>query len=340
MKRGVPGSVVAVIAAVIIAAAAGPPAHASAGEGGRIKAFVSILPQECLVERIGGDHVEVRVLVGEGQDPHTFEPMPAQMAALADSDVYFTIGVPFETALLTRIRSLFPHLRIADTIRGVALRYFTDEHETVAHDLPGAHAHRVRAPDPHTWLDPGRVKIMAGNIALSLKALDPEHGDVFERNLERLLQDLDRADARIARILEPLKGRRIYVFHPAFGYFCEAYGLEQMVLEADGKEPGAKQLAKLIEKARNERVKVVFVQSQFSEKAARAIAESIGGVVVPINPLPRDYLPDIVSLAEDIQGALLKRTGPLPGHRRDGGAVNDARSSGPKGEHKERSGHE
>ncbi|MDX9763058.1 MAG: zinc ABC transporter substrate-binding protein, partial [Desulfomonilia bacterium] len=270
----------------------------------RIKAFVSILPQAYLVQRIGGDHVEVRVLVGEGQEPHTFEPTPAQMAALAQSDVYFTIGVPFETALLLRIRSLFPHLGITDTLRGVRLRYFSEEHETHAHHLIDAHAHGDRTPDPHTWLDPGRVKIMAENIALCLKNLDPRHSGEFERNLKRLGQDLDRADAQISRILEPLKGQRIYVMHPAFGYFCEAYGLEQIALESEGKEPGARQVARIIEMARNEGVKVIFVQSQFSEKTARAIAESIGGVVVPINPLPKDYLPEIVSLAEEIQRAL------------------------------------
>jgi zinc transport system substrate-binding protein len=306
MKRGVSSSAVAVIAAVIVAAAAGLPAHASSGEGGRIRAFVSILPQAYLVERIGGDHVEVRILVGEGQEPHTFEPTPAQMAALAQSDVYFTIGVPFETALLPRIRSLFPHLSIADTIRGVRLRYFEDEHAVHAHHLPDAHAHSGRAPDPHTWLDPGRAKIMAKNIALCLKTLDPGHSDEYGRNLERLGQDLDRADAQIARILEPLKGRRIYVFHPAFGYLCEAYGLEQIALETEGKEPGAKQVARIIEKARDEGVRVIFVQSQFSGKAARAVTESIGGVVVPLNPLPRDYLPEIVSLAEEIQGAFFR----------------------------------
>ena len=115
-----------------------------------------------------------------------------------------------------------------------------------------------------------------------------------------------RAHAQISRILEPLKGRRIYVLHPAFGYFCEAYGLEQIALEAEGKEPGAKQLARIIERARGEGVRVIFVQSQFSEKAARAVAESIGGVAVPINPLPRDYLPEIVSLAEEIQRAFFQ----------------------------------
>ncbi len=302
MKRCVLYGVIVVIAAVI----AGLPAHAASGEGGRIRAFVSILPQAYLVERIGGEHVEVRILVGEGQEPHTFEPTPAQMAALADSDVYFTIGVPFETALLSRVRSLFPHLSITDTVRGVRLRYFAEEHKADAHKIPDAHARGGRTPDPHTWLDPGRVKIMAGNIALSLKALDPGHGDVFEHNLERLLQDLDRVDARIAGILEPLKGRRIYVFHPAFGYFCEAYGLEQMALEVQGKEPAAKQLTRIIEKARDEGVKVIFVQSQFSGKAARAIAESIGGVVVPINPLPRDYLQEMVSLAEEIRKGLFR----------------------------------
>ncbi len=302
MKKGVLFGIVAMIAAVV----AGPPAHASSSEGERIEAFVSILPQAYLVQRVGGDHVEVRVLVDEGQEPHTFEPTPAQMAALARSDVYFTVGVPFETALLPRIRSLFPDLKITDTIKGVRLRYFEDEHETHAHHLSDTHAHNGKTPDPHTWLDPGRAKIIAENIALCLKTLDPGHSGEFERNLEQLRQDLDRAHAQISRILEPLKGRRIYVLHPAFGYFCEAYGLEQIALEAEGKEPGAKQLARIIERARGEGVRVIFVQSQFSEKAARAVAESIGGVAVPINPLPRDYLPEIVSLAEEIQRAFFQ----------------------------------
>ena len=318
MKRGV----LLCLAALAIVVPGELPLYASPHEGGTIRAFVSIEPQAYLVERICGDSADVRVLVGAGQDPHTYEPTPAQMSALARSDVYFTIGVPFEAALLPRINSLFPNLRIADTLVGVKPLYFTPDHGGTAHESHHGNSRGSQAPDPHTWLDPKRAKVMSENIASFLKTVDPARAGIFERNLSALLKDLDDIDAEIARILEPLKERKIYVFHPAFGYFCESYGLKQEAFEIEGKEPSARQLAGLIESARKEGVRAVFVQPQFSKKAARAIADSIGGVVVPVNPLPRDYLLELKTLAEKVRLAH-----PVPGSATDSGkeAVDNAR---------------
>lgn len=313
MKRGV----LKFLAFAVMGILAGSHLHASPDQGRPIRAFVSIVPQAYLVQRIGGDCVDVRVLVGEGQDPHTYEPSPAQMSLLARSDIYFAIGVPFETVLLPKLQSLFPNLKITDTAKGVSLRYFSPRiHHGEVPESHGTHGHDDQMPDPHTWLDPKRVRIMAGNIALSLKAIDPAHAGVFERNLLAFRQDLDALDSEIARILEPLKGNKIYVFHPAFGYFCESYGLEQKAFEIRGKEPGARQLARLIESAKAEGVTVIFVQPQFSVKAARAIADSIGGIVVPINPLPRNYLLEMKSLAERVRDARAGQ-GSAPGNDRE-----------------------
>ena len=284
----------AMVCAVMVLLA-GVPASAASGLAVRLKAYGSILPQAYLIQRIGGDQVEVGVLVGEAQDPHTFEPAPKQMSALARSDVYFTIGVPFEKALVPKIKRLFPSLRLTDTIHGVKLRHFT--HEDAGH----GHGHPGQEPDPHTWLDPGRAKIMAGNIAASLKDLDPLHEEVFEDNLRAFREDLDRLDARIERILEPMRGARIYVFHPAFGYFCEAYGIEQRAFEVGGREPGTRELARIIESAKREGVRTIFVQPQFSMKAARVLAQAIGGSVVTLDPMTEDYIEDLEAMAIKIR---------------------------------------
>jgi zinc transport system substrate-binding protein len=261
---------------------------ASGPETDNIKVFVSIIPQVYFVERIGGEHVDVEVLVGPGQSPATYEPTPKQMSKLGKSNIYFRIGVPFEKALIPKISSAFDDMHIVDTRAGVELRYFRQ-------------SKAGQVPDPHIWLDPKRVKVQAETIRAELSRIDPDHAGVFQRNCEAFQADLDRIDSTIAQILKPLQGSRIYVFHPAFGYFAQSYGLEQVAVEVEGKEPSARQLSSLINKARAENVKIIFVQPQYSKRNAHAIAQAIGGAVVPIDPLPRDYLSELENMASVIR---------------------------------------
>lgn len=258
---------------------------------GEITAFVSILPQAYFVERVGGDYVNVNVMVGPGQSPATYEPTPKQMARLGRSQLYFRIGTPFERGFIDKISHTFTNLTIIDTRKGVRLRYFKQ-------------SQGLEVPDPHIWLDPKRVKIQAETIAKALKETDPDHADEFEKNLRTFQSDLDSIDAKIARILAPLKGGNLYVFHPAFGYFAESYGLTQIPVETEGKEPSPKQLSRLINKAKKEGVRVIFVQPQYATKEARTVARAIGGAVVPINPLPRDYLRNLEDMANIIEKGL------------------------------------
>lgn len=269
-------------------------ASSSPSAAGRIRAFVSILPQAYFVERIGGPYCDVQVLVGPGQAPATYEPTPKQMAKLGRSQVYFRIGVPFERGFIPKISSIFKDLKIVDTRNGVKLRYFRRSKGS-------------QVADPHIWLDPKLVKIQAATISEVLSDIDPAHAAVFEKNLQAFQLDLERVDARIASALAPLKGSKLYVFHPAFGYFCDSYGLTQVAVEIEGKEPSPRQLTELIEKARADGVKVIFVQPQFAKKDAEAIAREIGGAVVPMNPLPRDYLKGLEDMAGALKEALLPR---------------------------------
>jgi len=278
-----------------------------------IKVFAGILPVAGFVERIGGEYVQVSVLIGPGQSPHTFEPTPRAMADLAEARLYFSADLPFEEQLLAKVTATRPDLKVIDTRAGVTLRHLTadeaeaheegheEEHaEGHAHE----HEHAAGEPDPHFWLDPHNAKMLATHVAAGLADADPAHAEVYRERLRGVLEDLDRLDGALRKALEPLKGQVFLVFHPAFGYFGDAYGLKQAAVEIEGKEPGARQLADLIDRARQLGVRVVFVQPQFSKKSAEAIARTIGGTVVEMDPLGRDYTANLRDMAAKVREAL------------------------------------
>jgi zinc transport system substrate-binding protein len=265
--------------------------------------FVSIPPQASLVQRIGGQRVTTEVLVRPGQDPHTFEPAAKQMVALARARVFFTVGLPFEEVLVGRIRANYRRLSIVDSTLGIKKRRMDAEegHD----DGHGEEDHAEPAgADPHVWLSPAAIKTMAANMAKALGEVDPAHAAEFDENLKALLKDVDARDAKIRAMLAPYRGRAIYVYHPAFGYFCDAYGLEQRAVETGGKSPTPRQLRELIKQARADGVKVIFVQRQFDERGAQTVAQAIGGAVVPVDPLAEDVLGSMEAMARAMAEAL------------------------------------
>ncbi len=292
---------VALLEAVALLAGASQLVAAAAGPA--VSAFVSVAPQAAFVERVGGPHVAVEVLVAPGQSPHAFEPTPKQMASLAGSDVYFAIGLPFEARLLPRITALDGGLLVVDTAADVERRSIDGAAPPREHD--GAHDEaRDGLDDPHVWLDPGNVALIARSIAHALAEIDPPRARDYEANLEDFLRELADLDAELTKALAPLEGRPLYVFHPAFGYFADAYGLEQVAVETGGREPSARELAELIERASADGARVVFVQPQFSTRSAEAIADEIGGVVVPLDPLAADYVENLRAMAASVRRAL------------------------------------
>lgn len=274
-------------------------------EKARLTVFVSILPQAYFLECIGGQHIDVEVLVGEGQSPATYEPTPRQMAKLSSSRAFFAIGVPFERGLMKKLEQSYKRLMIVETQKGVTYRYLSDHnHGQDEKGVGKSGSHQGKVPDPHIWMDPKRVKILAQNILDALCCLDFPHKEDYTRNFQNFIADLDRTDKNITTTLAPLKGKNMYVFHPAFGYFAESYGLHQVPVEIEGKEPGAKELAGIIEMAKKDGVRVIFVQPQFSAKSAQAIARATGGAVIPINPLAKDYLANLDSIASAVEKGL------------------------------------
>jgi zinc transport system substrate-binding protein len=261
-----------------------------------VDVVVSILPQEFFVERIGGEHVNTTVLVAPGASPATYEPSPRQMAALENADVYFRIGMPFEHALLQRIQGAFPELTIVDAARDISLKPI-DRFTTVGADDEQADGSRM---DPHAWLDPDLAAKQAETIAQTLAEIAPDHAETFDRNLQQLKADLQQVDAEVVEILKPLEGEEILVFHPAYGYFADAYGLRQVAIEVEGKSPSTRQLSDILAHARENNIRAIFVQPQFSSTAAEAIADQIGGEIVELDPLAHDYPDNLRTMARTI----------------------------------------
>jgi zinc transport system substrate-binding protein len=268
-----------------------------------LRVVVCVGPQAFLAKRVGGEHVAVTTLVGPGQSPHTYEPTPRQVLDLEESDVYLEVGMPFEETLLAKAREARPALHVVDTREGITLRRMEAHEEESDGEVHGGHESAVREAelDPHVWLAPKLAARQAATVRDAFIALDGAHEADYRANAQALVDDLTEVDAEIAKALAPLRGREMLVFHPAFGYFADAYGLRQVPIEAQGKEPSARELAALIDQARQRGIRVVFVQRQFPTAAAEAVADSIGGAVVPLDDLAEDYLTNLRAVAKAVR---------------------------------------
>ncbi len=268
----------------------------------RLTIFVSIPPQAGLVKdlALGHDTLEVVSLVSEGQSPHAYEPTAKQLAKFAQADVLFTIGLPFEHALLKKIKPLYPNLRIIETQQGIVRRTMPHTH----HGEPCTHDHGQQ--DPHIWLSHDNASILANNMQRTLSKLDPDHSELYAKNFAQLARQLAEDQAYFVDQFKSYQGSRFYVFHPSFGYFADAYGLKQIPVELEGKSPSPRQLVALINQAKADGVKVVFVQKQFPASSAKAIADAIGGTVVQLDPLAEDGVANLHRIGESIAQALKK----------------------------------
>lgn len=255
--------------------------------------FVSIEPQRYLVERIGGERVKVETMVPPGKSPHAYEPSPSQMTLLARAKSWFVIGIDFERAILPRVKKSYPRLRIDDISKNIVRRKFTraevGDHHHGEKDNGHHHEDRAGADDPHVWMSLRLAQIQASNIFQTLIEMDPANRSGYEKNYQLLRDELRSLDQKLQQALAPYKGKVFFVYHPAFGYFADDYGLRQVAVEVGGKEPSPAVLNAVIKKAKKENVKVVFVQAGFSRKSAEAVAQAISGKVVEINQLLSNY---------------------------------------------------
>lgn len=264
-----------------------------------VSVFVSVLPQKCVVDAVGGERVRSQVMVGPGQSPATYEPTPRQMVELARARLYLRVGVGFERGWMDRLRATNPMIEVVDQREGLPLRHDPAGHGHDHGDETGPYPGR----DPHVWTSPALLERMADQVREALERVDPEGAATYRERFEAFRAALSDLDRDVRQTLSGLRGRRFLVYHPAWGYFADAYGLEQVAIERDGKEPGARSLAALIEQARADGVRTVLVQRQFPTATAEALARAIDGRLVVLDPLSADCLGSIRAVAEALAKA-------------------------------------
>jgi len=247
---------------------------------------VSVLPQKTIVEGVAGDFVHVEVMVGKGFNPATYQPSPRQIARLSRAVLYVRAGMPFEQSWLPRFMAVNPSMKMLDMREGLEL-------------LPAHHGHDS---DPHIWTDPVRVKQHAQKLREVLSKMYPDSKGLFQRNYEAFAARLDALDKELKTTLTPVQGQGFLVYHPAWSYFAHRYGLKQIAVEQEGKEPNPRSLARLIETAQQAHIHTILVQPQHSSATARVLADAIGARLVQMDPLDPDIFSALRRLAAVLTG--------------------------------------
>lgn len=255
--------------------------------------YVSILPLKNIIENIVGQDLDINVLVPAGASPETFEPTPKQVVELNRARMIFNVGlIDFETSLLSRIQD---RSKIVDLSQGVELIEGTCPHGAAnkaanRDETSGnTHAHGV---DPHIWTSPQALQIMAKNAYEAIRKVYPDSAR-YEANFKRLMQQLRELDTRTREKIERSGIRYFIVYHPALTYYARDYGIEQVAIEAEGKEPSARRLAGIIRNARKDGVRKIFYQNQFPASVVEIIARDIQASYIEINPLEEQVIPNI-----------------------------------------------
>ncbi|HEV2843204.1 MAG TPA: zinc ABC transporter substrate-binding protein [Thermoanaerobaculia bacterium] len=285
------------LAALACGPAAGPAAD------GRLRVAVSVPPQAYFVERIGGRHVQVDVMIPPGYSHVDYPLTPSQIMALSRAQVYVAVGHPafeIERARILPFLKDVPGARIVDMSKGMRILEDSGEGEHADHGHEGG--------DPHVWVSPDTVAVAARNIAAALEGIDPVHAAEYRANLRSFESDIAALDRGIRAELADVKGGRFLVYHPTWGYFARQYGLEQVAIEAEGKEPNAARLIRLIDDARRGGVKVIFVQSGFPRKSAQVIADAVGGRILVADPQERDWMGNLRRVSRELSEALAPRS--------------------------------
>ena len=271
---------------------------AHTADADKINIYVSILPQKYLVERIGGEHVNVSVMVGPGHSPETYEPTPKQMVGLSQSQIYFRIGVPFETAWMGAIGTVNKHIKVIDCCHEIA---------TIGLSNQAAHKHnrhRSAMVDPHVWTSPANARYLAAQITQALIKEDPANQDDYLFNFQGLNEDLNALDSDIRSMLQRRRTPYVFVSHSSWAYFLKSYGLIQISLENNGKERGARGLAELISFAKKENIHTLFLQKQFKTTSVQTLANEIDASLIEIDPLAENYIDNLRTVSRLIAEAI------------------------------------
>ena len=249
--------------------------------------LVSILPQKYFLEQLVGDRFQIEAMIPPGASPATYSLKPSELQKVKSATLYFTIGVPFEKAWLKRFASANSKLSFIDCAKYVR-----------KYPLQGHTSHL----DPHIWLAPNYVMQIERAMLDAIIAIDRMHAKEYLQNYKNFIQKVATIDTKIYRLFLQKAPKAFLVYHPSFGYFARSYGVRQIAIEKEGKEPKIKELLVLIDKAKKMHIHTIFIEPQFPKKRALFLAKRIGAKVVTIDPLAYNWSENIVKVACAISG--------------------------------------
>jgi len=249
----------------------------------KLNIALSIPPQEFILKKLA-PKINYFTLVTPGNSPHTYEPKPSQMLKLSNANIYFTIGVEFENVWLNKFKAQNKNLIVIKTDKNIT-------------KIPMAN-NNAKKLDPHIWLNTNNLKIIANNMANALIKYDSKNSATYKQNLQKFLNECDNLKKEINKKLSGLKNRKFLVFHPAWGYFAKEFNLNQIAIEVEGKEPSIKELVKILKFAKQQNVKAIFTQPEFSKKSANLIAKELNIKVVALSPLSRNIFKNLLEITK------------------------------------------
>ena len=256
--------------------------------------MVTMEPLRYFTEAIAGDTYKIISMVPDGNSPETYDPIPQQLIELAHCEAYIKIGyIGFEVTWMDKLTKNNPQLKVFDTSKGIDLIKDSEHEHHVNCNHPGG-------IEPHTWSSTKNATLIADNIFEALCTLNPTQKEFYQHRLDSVKQIIAVTDKEIRKYLVDADSTFL-IYHPALSYFARDYGLTQISIEENGKEPSPAQLKKLIERCREAKARVVFVQQEFDTRNAEVIAKEIGVEVIPINPLSYQWHKEMVKVAKALQ---------------------------------------
>lgn len=279
-----------ILAVIVLMASCTSPGTKNENQSSQV-ITVSILPQKTFVEKIAGKDFDIQVLVPEGASPETYTLLPSQLKQISRSAAWFMIGhIGFELSLQDRIKELNRNMVVVDQSKGLNLIRGAEEQH-------GDHTH-PGGVDPHIWLSPRMVKQMVVQITETLSEINPEKSSEYKVNQQKFIKEIDQLDAKIRNSLKDYQGRSFITFHPSLSYFARDYGLVQYSLENEGKEPTAQHLARVVDLARKEKIKSIYIQNEFDIDHAKVFAEEIKGKIIEVRPLSPEWEDNLLILTQ------------------------------------------
>jgi len=284
-----PSTIIGLFACLLSMVACSPQSEQAGASS--VDIWVTLLPQQTIVQAIAGNYAKVQVMVRPGQSPETYSPSVPQMASLAKADLYFGIGMPLERIIHGKIERSMPQLRFVQTAELIEASHDHDHHAACVHgDL-----------DPHVWMDPQWMLGFVDQVRDALTELEPDSAEVFIANAEAVSAQLRELDASLRAQLQPYAGRSFYINHPSLGHFAERYGLAQRSIEQAGSAPSAKQIAGLMKAAKTEQVGAIFTQPEFGRSSADVLARALDVDVVALDVLSGEYFSNMLDIANRLE---------------------------------------